>query len=363
MSNKLSHSSVSRYSKCPKSYELYYKQKLRPNSMSAALLFGSALDETFNSILLKDGRDPMAVFIDKWEKAIINNQPVAIKTDLNVVYAASDFDGSILLPEDLKELKEALNAPEMAHVSKDPLTAYDECLSFKKQAEFRPFRDIERQYLNYATWLSCLRKAQYLIDEYNTQVLPRIKEVKAVQKFIELANESGDKVTGVIDFIAVMDDGNTYIMDNKTSSRPYDADKVKSSPQLALYGYAENIQHGGFIVLMKTLKKDKVKICSSCGHDGSASRAKTCDNTIKGSRCGADWNEKVTPRAEIQFVLDRLPQNTQNLVLENFEDVNKGINLGYFPKNLHACDDWYGQPCPYKGVCWSNSVDGLSKVE
>ncbi len=365
MTLKLSHSSVSRYLKCAKSYEIHYKQKLRPTGTSAALLFGSALDEALNSVLLKDGKDPYKVFMSKWDTAYINKIPTQLKTSTEIAYAQADFDSSILTDEDLQDLSKALEAEDLAHLDTvDPLHGFDLCLGYKKQAGFRPIREAELRYLNQAYWLSCSRRAKYIIDAYQAQVMPRIVSVQSVQKTIELKNEGGDSITGFIDLIATLDDGKTYILDNKTSSRPYKDNSVRESPQLALYGYAEEIQYGGFIVMLKSLKKDKTKVCSVCGHRGDTSRAKTCDNTTSaGKRCNGAWDEVVTPKAEIQIVLDQLPQTTQNLVLENFKDVNSGIKAQFFPKNLHTCDDWYGQPCPYKGVCWANSLDGLAKVE
>ena len=68
--NKLSHSQVSRYGLCPKSYEFHYVRKIRTSVMSAALVYGSALDSALNQLLLPEENkgSPESVFESEFLK-------------------------------------------------------------------------------------------------------------------------------------------------------------------------------------------------------------------------------------------------------------------------------------------------------
>ena len=55
MSNgkRISFSAWDKYLTCPKMYDLHYNQRLRPSGKSSPLVFGVALDEALNSLLLQ----------------------------------------------------------------------------------------------------------------------------------------------------------------------------------------------------------------------------------------------------------------------------------------------------------------------
>lgn len=362
---KLSHSSVSRYLKCPESYKLHYVKKLRPTVTSAALAFGSALDEAFNSLLLKDGKDPFEVFLARWENGWINKTLVDLPMSTQIVYANSDFDADLFKPSDIEKMNQAalhLGLSKEAN-SEHPLALYEECVTYKKQSAHRHFRKEENQYLNYCNWLCMIRKAELIIPAYKEQVVPKIKRIISVQKTLELLNENGDSVTGVIDIIAEWEDGNIYVLDNKSSSRLYDEDAVETSEQLALYGLSENINKAGFIVYLKAIQKNKKKICSKCNYDGSGGKHKTCANEINGKRCGGEWTETVYPKAVIQILLGDVNPNMENMVLDNFNVINNLIKQGVFFKNTNSCKSWYGGDCPYLNFCMKNKTDNLEIVE
>jgi hypothetical protein len=59
--SKISYSAYKKYTTCPKMYEYHYNQKLRPTGTSSSLLFGSAMDEALNALLLNTG-DPHETF-------------------------------------------------------------------------------------------------------------------------------------------------------------------------------------------------------------------------------------------------------------------------------------------------------------
>lgn len=341
---RLSHSQVSKYTMCPKSYEYHYIKRLRPKLNPASLIFGSALDSGLNELLLPTGRTPEEVFIETFTS--VNG--VSVKDNINYTYAASDFDGE-LLPELSDE-----DAATMS-ILKEKKTKYG----------LEGLTEEERVFFNGWHWESLKVKGLLMLQAYRTKVLPLIEKVIAVQVPIDLTN-GDDSITGFIDFIAEIKGHGTCLLDNKTSSIEYAKDSVIVSPQLALYKHA--VQHlypinkAGYVVMRKQVVKNRNKICSKCGYDGSAARHTTCPNTIEGKRCGGSWNETISPDINIQIILDEIPTKTENLVLDNYDVVNHAIKSGIFPRNLHTCNNVFGGQCPYYKLCYKDSTEGLEEV-
>jgi hypothetical protein len=107
--------------------------------------------------------------------------------------------------------------------------------------------------------------------------------------------------------------------------------------------------------------KNRKKICSKCNHDGSGGRHKTCANEIEGKRCGGEWTETISPEVYVQFIIDEIPEQTENLVLENIADINTAIKTGHFTRNLSMCTNTYGGPCDYLFLCYKGKMDNLVK--
>jgi hypothetical protein len=347
---KLSHSAVSRYQTCPKSYKYHYIDKLRPKFTSSALLFGSALDHAINALLKDEGKDPKEVFDYNWRFAFINKNKEYLPKCRKVVYSQKEFDGELLLQEDLIELNQLCNPIA-------PLEHY-KVLSNKRSAiGFNLLTAEEKEFYNFANWLCLRRKGHVMINSYKKEIHHLIKRVISVQEYIEIENEVGDKVIGYVDLVAELQDGRVVIFDLKTSSIDYEEDAVLTSPQLTLYvfciGEKYNTRKAGYIVLKKQIKKNKIKICSSCSFDGTGSRHKTCNNEIAGKRCGADWNETIRPTADVQLIVDEVPQQAEDLVMENFNFIRHGIQHNMFHRNLNSCMQAWG-PCPYRDLCWKN---------
>jgi hypothetical protein len=361
---KLSHSSVQRYSTCGESFRLHYIQKLRPKVTSASLLLGSALDEALNCLLLKDNNDPYKVFEEKWSVGYINKNRVEIKDSLQVVYAKSDLDTTILTELDIKDINDYFKKTDLINhpVYKEEKDLIKTVIKRKEQENYLNFSEVEKRLFNFINWTCLKRKGILILDAYKIEVLPRIKKVIAVQKPVEFENDEGDGITGIIDLIAELDDGNVYILDNKSSSRPYEQDSVITSPQLAIYAHHEGIDRAGFIVFQKSIKKDKHRVCEICGNVEDNNRVKTCSAIINNKRCNGNFIEKITPRAEIQIILDKVNPNLINMVMKNFEDVNVLVNQGVFLKNLRSCTDTYGGYCPYYKYCHKNDPEGLEQV-
>ena len=212
------------------------------------------------------------------------------------------------------------------------------------------------------------RKGHTMIDGFITKIKPRIKKVLSTQEYITLENEDGDKIIGYVDLVAELEgEDKPIILDIKTAASPYEDDAHLTSPQLILYVHATrekyNTDKAGFIVLGKNIMKNKTKICSSCGHDGSGGRHKTCDNTIDGKRCNAAWLEKINPECFTQIMYGDVPSQTENLVMENIDDIAHAIKSGHFTRNLNHCFNAFGGHCEYVPLCYKGKMTDLKKAE
>jgi hypothetical protein len=71
----------------------------------------------------------------------------------------------------------------------------------------------------------------------------------------------------------------------------------------------------------------------------------------------------VTPKAATQLFEDEIPEFEQNLVIDNVAEVNDAIKANVFVRNLNACDNMFGNRCPYYDKCHKGKDDGLEVVE
>lgn len=257
---QLSFSSCQRYLLSPRSWFLHYLLRLRPIQQGSALVFGSALDAGFNS-LLQDKKDGVEVSLVKakseFDKVFGATNPKEIK------YSKSDYD-TVSLPNDFVPGIEILK-------------------------KFNIDKDIPME------WYCLKYKGYILIEEYAAQVLPRIQEIYEIQKEINLTNEVGDTFTGIIDLIARIDD-KVLICDNKSSSIKYAQDSVANSEQLASYYEAMKddypLNGACYIVVPKKLRKVKeprVQIDFIFGSISENLIAKTFqdyENVLKGIKTG-----------------------------------------------------------------------------
>lgn len=376
MKNKLSHSSVSTYQTCAHKYYLHYVEKLRDTHTHAALLFGSAIDTTLNRVLEDLQRGPNEydftfhtyknVFTVNWRQGFINKKKVDLYNNETLVYAKTDFDAELLTPEDINTLSSFLHNNAIGCVPDKVLAFYAEMQEKKENEGFDNLPLVIKQFMNYANWLCMFHKGMLMLEAYQTEIMPKIKKVLCVQKEISLESddESGDKITGFVDAVLEWEDGSVVIFDHKTSAREYEQDSVLKSPQLTLYMAALRDEYkatkAGYIVFRKMINKQRIKTCTVCSHEAK-SRAKTCDNEIKGKRCGGEWIEKINPKCNMQVIIGNIPKRVEQIVLENFADINAQIKTGVFPRNLSACENPF--PCQFRKLCWENKKDNLIKVD
>lgn len=336
------------YATCGKKYEYHYVDKWREKTKSGALLFGSAFDKAIEEVLHNREANDREVFDKHWTTQDVNGRSVSLPDSVLVVYAASDFDGDLLYPDDVKWLE--AKAKELK-LGESVAEAYTACLIGKKQKAYKTWPIAQNKFFNLCNWFSLRRKGHLMLEAHRQKVLPRIKEVVATQKKIELTNDKGDTLLGYIDLIAKWDDGRSIIFDYKTSSIEYEADSVLTGTQLTIYSHSENIKTCGYIVFRKQVLKNKVKICSQCSHDGSGARHKTCANEIKGERCGGSWIETISPEIDIQIIIDDIPERTREIVLESIESTNVAIHNKTFTRNFDSCVQPWGK-CPFYSLCF-----------
>jgi hypothetical protein len=354
MTNRLSHSSASKFMTCPTAWKFHYKDRIRSKEQKAALLFGSAVD-TALQVMLKDGKDPLKAFIDAWTFAEVHGKKLYLPICTEIVYSNSDFDKDLC-------------------AKTIDFEKYSAILKKKEEVGFQGLETSDKEFLNLANW-SCLReKGLLMIKAVQEKVLPNIEEVLGVQEYVTLENSTGDSIIGYADLVCRWK-GLKYpvVFDFKTSSIKYDRDAVLVSPQLTLYVHAlEEKFHtrlAGFIVLQKRIQKNKTKICNNCRFDGTGSRAKTCTNEIIDhnsksgtSRCNGEWQETLKPEVEVDIIINEIPQATEDLVIENLDYINTSIKTGNFHRNLNSCIQAWGK-CEFYNKCYKGDDSGLIVVE
>lgn len=367
MSNRLSNSACNKFISCPKSYEYHYLRKIRPTIFRSSLLFGSALDKAIGTLLdpKDEFRTPEEVFQDTWTSQELNGKTVQLSDCRNLVYAKSDYDKDLV---DQSEL-------DVIGVTKEEA---QNAIDRRDDIGYANLYDEDQIIVNKVSWLSLRRKGLLMLKAFREKVLPKLTKIYSTQEFIELENEDGDTVVGYLDIVADVEGYDTpIVLDVKTSAMKYDEkDSVIFSTQLTLYVHAVcekyNTRKAGFIVLNKSIIKNKTKICSKCNYDGSGGRSKTCDKEElvwienkkgikieKSERCNGKWIETINPEVYVQFIVDEIPEATENIVMENIQNINQAIKTNNFTRNLSNCSNIYGSPCEYIKLCYYDNMDGL----
>lgn len=358
--NRLSHSASSKYQDCSKAYEYHYIKKYRSTTQSAALLFGTAIDKSCEKYALtRSLSEAMELFESTWEEQELNGTATKLIDCTKIVYSNNDFDSDLLDQSDYNFLAQTYGL-------EDVQSTIDEIYKKKEVIGFDNLTEENKKLLNTANWLCLRHKGQYMVAEFASIFQKNVEEVLGTQVEVSLENDQGDSIIGYVDFVLKMKNEEApVIIDLKTASRAYDDDSVTTSPQLGLYVYAlknqyQNTNRAGYIVLNKNIKKNKDKVCSKCGYDGSGARHKTCNNEVDGVRCNGAWNEKINPSVSYQIIVDTVPELLQERIVENFNEVNKGIKAQIFPRNFSACKKYNGTViCPFYDICHHNKMTGI----
>ena len=349
---QLSHSRMRLLLSCGRKYKLHYEKRIRPKYTYSYFHFGGAIDQALNTLLKnKNLKQAKEEFEERFKTVIINGEIQEASENPWIRYSAGDLDldllATILTPEEFEE------------ASKTHVICQDV-----------GYKDLSEEQLityNYYCWRSLYKKAKILIEEYYNKVLPRFKNVLEVQKTIEVFNDTGDRIKGILDLIVEFDDGKRYLLDNKTSSVPYANDSARRSQQLVLYYLLAREEYKldgvGFVVLGKKIIKNRNKVCTKCGFDGSNTRFKSCNNEISGERCGGAWDESVFFASDIRIITDSVPVSSQTMVLDIIDEANFKIKNGLFAANFDACKNM-NRVCEYFNYCHNNeTMDDLTVVE
>lgn len=380
MAVKISNSGINQWTTCPKSYEIKYINKIHPKYRGSALFFGSAIDATLNFVLaeykkINDNAKlidaAIKIFDTQWEQQEDRYfGTIDLPKNEFILYSKYDFDVDMLEKSDWSELYA---------LSDEPIEKFNHIADTLKHTDFSELSSENRMFYNFCNWLALKRKARHMIHAYVADLLPNIEEVLEVQMNLDTEDDSGNKLTGVADFVCKLKPGvygkvtlmeaETVIPDNKTSSMDYDEDSVETSAQLTKYkvilnekhGY--NITKGAYFVIGKKFKKEKTKTCKSCGHISSGSH-KTCDAMLGGvKRCGGEWNIVTRIIVPTQIIVQEIPEIFTNIVMENVDAIVKVIAAGAFPRNFNACSNQFGKPCQYFNYCHKNSMQDLVQVK
>jgi hypothetical protein len=182
-------------------------------------------------------------FLRKMEQVEHNGKTEKLRDNVNCDYYTSDYEEALLEEQDLQTLREY--APDVSDIKAFMAEAKLVLKAKKKLSE-----DDQKLY-NYTTWLTLYRKGLLMVSAYRDQIMPQIFEVYSIQERVTLPNENGDELTGLIDFTAsfVDDPGTMYVCDNKSSSKPYKEDSVRTSEQLASYCEYKSTNKAAYVVI------------------------------------------------------------------------------------------------------------------
>jgi hypothetical protein len=364
MKQRLSHSQINKYSDCPKSYELHYKKKWRVKEQSAALLFGTAIDKACETYLHnRDVVEAHETFLTYWKQQDLNGKPTELHNCTEIVYSNNDLDLDLLYQSNYDLIIKSYSI-------KDVLATIEDILQRKDKVGFKKLSENDKQIFNFINWLCMREKGRLMLIAAIKWIDDNIVELLGTQVKVDLENEDGDGILGYADLVArVKGKDKPVIIDFKTSGRAYEEDSVRTSTQLALYVFSlkhkyENTNTAGYVVFQKNIRKNKEKTCSVCGYDGTGGRHKKCDNIVKGNRCNGEWIEKLNPSAVVQTVFDNIDEFFQKQVVENYNEVNRGIKAEVFPRNWKSCIQYNGVvTCPYYNYCHHDKIDDIITAE
>lgn len=309
---KISYTANNKYQQSPRAWFLYYQMKIREEKIGSPLFFGNAMDLGLNTMLrnkmqgTKD--DPVETFKKAFIKFDHNGETLDLRTSVKVKWSKADLDEDIIDNDEDRAL-------------------------------------LDKGYS--ASWVSMRRKGIMMIDAYEKQALPHLKDILSVQEYVKIPNAEGDMVIGYIDFIArfYLDESvegadlslkkynnKIVIFDNKTSSQNYKPDSVKNSDQLGTYfehpHETIHADYAGYIVVPKAIRKRK------------------------------------EPKIPIQIIIDEVSPEVIDNIFRQYAETIRGIKLGHFPCNESNCKS-APFDCPYKAYCASGGRDmtGLVQVK
>lgn len=318
----ISFSGYKRYTQCPQFYKYHDVEKYRPGAATSALAVGIICDDLVGQKL--SGKP-----VDNYADSL---KMVAEHSATNVEFFPDDLDIDLINIEATVK-----TARDMGWKGDDIKSALSDMT--KDQTNLTAN---QHKLLSAATWESLHVKIVAMLDSFDKWIAPQISSAENIQHHVV-----GDGVQGYLDFTCTLKDGRNVLMDLKTSKMPYSKDSVKYSAQLSLYAALMGYDYAGFIVLTKTLNKNKVKSCPDCNYVVNGTNRTKCP-THKTA-----LDVKMQPTSYSQIIVDKVPAHTKQITLKAINDTIEAIDKGIFPRNLNQCSYMYGRPCIYRNKCWN----------
>ena len=371
MGIKLSHSAAQKYKTCPAQYKLHYIDRIRPNKLGSALLFGSASDEALNTLLETKLDNPPENATDDLDRLkqgfdyymtyqMINKEREDVRTSDYIEYFRSDFDPDVLTEGELQSLRSFIK--DAGYAESDPIELYDEIAGNIKQK--LKIASTDQRYYNYASWLSMKRKGHLMLEHYKANIMPKIKRVVSVQRAVELPNGEGDLLRGFIDFEGELEGYEGVItIDNKSSGKNYKKSDINDKGQLLIYDEYTQNGIGAYIVLIKKIAYHKELTCQTCGVV-TRRGVKSCPVGGPGkNRCGGKLDLNKIPYIKDQILVDNIDEEKKDLHFDEMCGILSSIENAEFPQIMEDNNCFqFGRKCPYYDYCRSNGEDTTGLV-
>jgi hypothetical protein len=321
----ISHSAINEYLECSEKFRLNRIEKIRPTTKSSAFIFGGALDDAAEAVLLKKGK-PLKAFYDAMMTTEINGVKVSVPQNKDIKYFSKDLQVELIQDSQWEDIKN-YGAGVLQDPDFDPVEFLKKCVALRKKK--KALGDMEQTIFNFANFFSLCNKGKMLIEKFQEWAVKNIDEVIEVQKRVSLVNESGDELRGFLDFKAKFKDGVVRIVDLKTASDPkrqYPDGCADTAQQLAIYAEIEEVYDVAYYILDKNIRKKE-------------------------------------PRVRDRFITGHIDELTGNEIFDNIEESLVRIKRKEFEHNWDACNNYGG--CPYRSFCKSGgqNMQGLVQLK
>jgi hypothetical protein len=330
---KLSHTKRNKYLECPARYNFHYNLGYRTKELSSSLFFGTALDEALNILLEtklenppKQEKTPKEVFLGLLDKVRHNGETVRLIQYESLAFTKADYDSSVYTEESFFELSDALDQ----EITKEWCDSFMEWYNEEKKKKSPEFTSKDHLIYRMLNLESLKQKGLMILEAYEKEVIPQIHRVYSIQDRVNLPNDTGDSIDGLIDFTAsfVDDPSIIYICDNKTASKAYKQEDLDTSDQLHLYAYYKELENVAYIVCEKEIRKRE-------------------------------------PRVRISILKGRASEDFTDNLLDCYQDTLYKIKEGNFNPNFESGCNFFRKRCEYWELCHKDTFndDILVKVK
>lgn len=322
---KLSHTKRNKYLECPARYDFHYNKGYRTKELSSSLFFGVALDEAFNIMLEtklenppKHDKTPKEVFLGLLDKVRHNNEDIRLIQYKPLAFTKADYDSSVYTEDTYFQLSGTLEQ----EITKEWCDSFIEWYSEEKKKPSPEFTSTDHFIYRLLNLESLKQKGLMILEAYEKEVMPQIHRVYSIQDRVNLPNDTGDSIDGLIDFTAsFVDDPSTiYICDNKTASKAYKQSDLSDSDQLHLYAYYKELDNIAYIVCEKEIRKRE-------------------------------------PRVRITILKGQASEDFTDNLLDCYQDTLYKIKEGNFNPNFDSGCNFFRKRCEYYDLCHKDTFN------